>query len=125
MAIGTLHGFVLDVNDLAEAERFWSAVTGLEPQGSWEGRYTRLGRRGDPGATLLLQHVSEDKAPAKNRAHLDVAVADIDEATERVVALGGRSIRDRVAFPETSQPFAEWAVVSDPFGNEFCLVREV
>jgi hypothetical protein len=27
--------------------------------------------------------------------------------------------------PGSSDPVLEWAVLADPFGNEFCLIREL
>ena len=38
MAIGALDAFVVDVNDLAVAERFWVAVSGL-PLKYWAGAW--------------------------------------------------------------------------------------
>ena len=71
-----------------------------------------------PGVpTLRFQRVPERKS-VKNRVHLDVAVADLDEACAEVEALGGRRI--------STEAFAEyqyrWLVMADPEDNEFCLV---
>jgi hypothetical protein len=43
---------------------------------------------------------------------------------EEVLALGGSAIRKPGFFPE-DVPEIEWAVVADPFGNEFCLIRDL
>jgi hypothetical protein len=33
-------------------------------------------------------------------------------------------IKEPATFPETD-PLIEWAVMADPSGNEFCLIREL
>ena len=74
---------------------------------------------GDPdgsGPRLFVQRVPEPKT-AKNRAHLDIRVAqdDLDAEVERVVAAGATL----VGFD--SHPGQRWAVLQGPDGNEFCL----
>jgi predicted enzyme related to lactoylglutathione lyase len=123
MAIGTLRKFVVDVNDLVVGERFWSAVTGLAPRYSaWQGQFSALGEIGT--VSILLQLVPERKTALKNRAHLDLTVEDVDRAVAEVIALGGSVVKPPGLFPE-SDPLLEWAVMADPFGNEFCLIRDV
>lgn len=123
MAIGVFRSFVLDVNDLAVAERFWMSVLGLELQFSaWMDQFSRIGKVG--AASLLLQLVPENKSDLKNRAHIDVTVDEVAEAVDKVLNLGGRVIKEPALFPD-EDPLLEWAVMSDPFGNEFCLIREL
>lgn len=123
MAIGTLRKFVLDVNDLQVGEEFWAAVTGLVPRFSaWQGQFSALGDKSS--GSILLQLVPERKTELKNRAHLDIAVQDVDRAVEEVLALGGTVVKPSGFFPE-EDPMLEWAVMADPFGNELCLVRDV
>jgi predicted enzyme related to lactoylglutathione lyase len=64
---------------------------------------------------LLLQQVDEPKG-AKNRLHLDLHVADVEGEAQRLEALGAtRVLRvDEFGF--------FWVVLSDPEGNEFCVV---
>ncbi len=121
MAVGRLRRFVVDVNDLAVGEQFWSAVTGL-PVDFSGGQFSGLGSI--ETGSVLLQLVPERKTALKNRAHLDIGVDDVPGAVAEVVALGGRVIRSPGVFPE-HDPEVEWAVVADPFGNEFCLVRDL
>ena len=122
MGIGIMRTTVLDVNDLAVAEQFWCQVTGLALEFSgWQGRFSRVGEEG-PGS-ILLQLVSEPKT-AKNRAHLDFTVDDVARAVAEVARLGGTVVKPPGVFPE-HEPRLEWAVVADPFGNEFCLIRDV
>jgi hypothetical protein len=44
-----------------------------------------------------------------------------------VIDLGGSVVREPGFFfePGSSDPVLEWAVLADPFGNEFCLIREL
>ena len=123
MAVGRIRAFVIDVNDLGEGERFWSAVTGQEVRFSgWAGQFSRIGKAG-PGS-ILLQLVPEKKDGPKNRAHIDLTVEDIDRAIEEVVALGGSLVRPK-GIHAPDDPQLEWAVMTDPFGNEFCLIRDL
>ena len=123
MAVGRLRRFVVDVNDLAVGERFWSAVTGLPVKSSaWQGQFSALGSI--ETGSVLLQLVPERKSDLKNRAHLDVGVDDVPKAVAAIVAIGGTVLKMPAVFPEHDQE-VEWAVMADPFGNEFCLVRDL
>jgi predicted enzyme related to lactoylglutathione lyase len=121
MAVGRLRRFVVDVNDLAVGEQFWSAVTGL-PVAFSGVAFSGLGAI--ETGSVLLQLVPERKTALKNRAHLDIGVDDVPGAVAEVIALGGSVLRSPGVFPE-HDPELEWAVVADPFGNEFCLVRDI
>ena len=123
MAVGTLRRIVIDVNDLDVGERFWSAVTGLPLRFSaWQGQFSGLGDKGT--GSILLQLVPEAKTALKNRAHPDITVEDVERAVGEVIALGGTLVKPPRPFPETD-PELEWAVMADPFGNEFCLIRDL
>jgi len=127
MAVGKLRRMVVDVNDLATGEAFWSAVTGLEVQFSGctsavQGQFSGLGKK--ETGSILLQLVPERKTDLKNRAHIDLTVDDVSRAVEEVIALGGSVIRKPGFFPE-DDPELEWAVVADPFGNEVCVIRDI
>jgi len=123
MAVGELRSFVVDVNDLEEGERFWASVLGLEVEFSaWEGHFSRIGRKGS--GSILLQLVPEKKTDLKNRAHIDVTVENVERSVNEVLGLGGSMIKEPAIFPETD-PLLEWAVMADPSGNEFCLIREL
>jgi hypothetical protein len=107
------------------AERFWAAVSGLPLKYSgWTGKISRLG---DPPASIMLQLVPERKTAIKNRAHLDFLVEDVAAAVAQVMDLGGSMVREPGFFfePGSSDPVLEWSVLADPFGNEFCLIREL
>lgn len=36
---------------------------------------------------------------------------------------GGATIKPPALYPSDDAPFLEWAVMRDPFGNEFCFVK--
>ncbi|MGW1995442.1 VOC family protein [Embleya sp. NPDC001921] len=118
MSSHVLHVSV-DCADPYALASFWSQVLG-RPLGPED-------RPGDPevevlleeGPTLLFLQVPEEKA-GKNRLHLDLRPTTglRDAEVERVVALGGRLVDDRRNPDGTG-----WAVLVDPEGNEFCVVR--
>ena len=112
--VGTLHAIVLDVNDLESCAEFWSEVLGREITFKVN-NYCRIGE-GDAPPSLLLQKVPEPHAH-KNRAHIDLDVKNIESAVQRVVDLGGTKL------DEISEYGINWAVMADPDGNEFCLVK--
>ena len=112
--VGTLYAIVLDVNDLEHSAAFWSEVLGKDISFTADS-YCRVGRGDDP-PSLLLQKVPEQHE-RKNRAHIDLDVTDLGPAVERVVSLGGAKL------DEMSEYGFTWAVMADPDGNEFCLVK--
>ena len=76
-------------------------------------------RSGPVVPTLVFVRVPEAKR-VKNRIHLDVSPVDSDRDTEvlRLEALGARRT-------ELAPPDATWVVMTDPEGNEFCVLRSL
>ncbi|QGV79129.1 VOC family protein [Streptomyces ficellus] len=68
------------------------------------------------GRRLLFQRVPEAKT-VKNRLHLDLHAGPDrrDAEVARLEALGASVVR------RVSEPGGEWAVLTDPEGNEFCV----
>lgn len=95
----------LDVVDATVQARFWSALLGLEIAG--RGADLRL-VGATPEQTVWINVVPEPHT-VKNRVHLDVHGTSVEWAE----ALGARVV----------EPHAEWTVMSDPEGGEFCLFR--
>ena len=120
---------VIDVNDLAIAERFWSEVTGLPVIPSYfKGRYSYLGEPAPWRHRVILHLVSTVKGPETNRAHPDIWVRDVDTAIAQIEAIGGSLKKAPAIYPRPhsyvgERPAIDWAVMQDPFGNEFCLIR--
>ena len=61
---------------------------------------------------------------------MDIGVDDVDAAIEQIERIGGRLKYPPTLYPvphvyEGARPLIDWAVMQDPFGNEFCLVREL
>ena len=144
MAIGKLRCFVIDVEDLEVGVAFWSEVTGIPRISSaWPDRFAYLGyedestwkheiilhlvptsKESDPDAVDAARR----RDPAANRAHIDIDIDDVDVAIAQIEAIGGRLKYPPTVYPvphayEGARPLIDWAVMQDPFGNEFCLVR--
>lgn len=68
----------------------------------------------EDAVALALQRVPEPKV-AKNRAHVDLRLDDLDAVTALVEELGGARLADH------EEEGFRWRVMRDPEGNEFCL----
>ncbi len=132
MGIATYRCTVITVTDLAVGYRFWSAVTGLEiiggTPGGWHGRFGYLGRNDPWKHEFILQVVDSPKGEAANRVHIDLTPNEgVDRAIDQIVALGGSVKKPASLYPRPGShgdepPVIDWAVMQDPFGNEFCLI---
>lgn len=72
-----------------------------------------------PDGYTVLFYYSPDEKTMKNRAHLDLradAGSSRDAEVERALQLGASLIDDR-------RDDLGWAVLSDPEGNEFCILN--
>ncbi|MGH8945299.1 MAG: VOC family protein [Acidimicrobiia bacterium] len=131
MGIGKLRCHVIDVDDLEAGETFWSEVTGLPIiRSGWTGRFSYLGQSDPWKHEVILHLVDTPKGSTANRSHVDIGVDDIDTAMRQIEAIGGRVKKEPSLYPrpgafEGKQPVIDWAVMQDPFGNEFCLVSEL
>ena len=127
MAIGTFRCIVMNVTDLERGGHFWMQVTGLPLRFSGVGYPTRYSRLGHIAShSILLQLVPEDNPPPTNNAHLDLTVDDVDVAVEQALALGATVFRPKGTYPlDSPEPYLEWAVMLDPFGNAFCLIKDL
>ncbi len=114
-----LREIVLDCADPAAVGDFWSKVLGwplVEDEGYWW--LSSTGRPDAPSPLLVFVPVPESKT-VKNRVHIDVSPSgcDQDVELERLLSLGARHV-------DIGQgPDVPWYVLSDPEGNEFCLLR--
>ena len=141
MGIGKLRCAVINVTDLDLAHEFWSQVTGLDvigPRDGWHGWLGYLGTKEPWKHEIILQKVTDSPVEAgiphpdrTNPVHLDIEPTDgIDAAIEQIVALGGSVKKSPSLYPRpgshgSEPPLIDWAVMQDPFGNEFCLVDDL
>ncbi len=107
-----IYNVVIDVNDRAMVADFWMQALGYEIVREHEQYWTLTDPKGR-GMRIVLQSVPEPKT-TKNRVHMDLRTEDVEGEAQRLESAGARVI-DR---------FASLVVLSDPEGNEFCLVRE-
>jgi predicted enzyme related to lactoylglutathione lyase len=110
---------VIDSTDPEPVARFWAEVLGwvAVPHGDGDWWVTASGDPEGPGPVLTILRVPEAKT-VKNRLHLDLNPTGCDQATEleRLLALGARRV-------DVGQRDADWVVLADPEGNEFCLLE--
>jgi len=128
--VGRLWKPVVNVTDLASGERFWSVLTGLTATGRHgdEEIPERFSSLEDPDGSdndpwLLLQLVPDVDQQWIGGTHLDLWVDDLAEAVRRAEEIGARVVKRPEPYPDPREPSLEWAVMTDPFGNQFCFVR--
>ncbi|MFE4518323.1 VOC family protein [Kitasatospora sp. NPDC056783] len=116
--ISVVQNVAIDCADAYGLARFWSEVTGcpLGPQDRPGDRETQVML--PEGPVLYFNQVPEPKT-AKNRVHLCLRPSTSREPeVERLLALGATMVADR-----REPDGAGWAVLADPEGNEFCVLR--
>ena len=106
-------GLVLDCADPGRLAAFWSAAIGYKIVGT-AGNYVMLVDETSQQPKLLLQRVDEPKM-GKNRMHVDIETAHVDEEVARLEAIGATRTG------EQSEHGTRWVVMHDPEGNEFCV----
>ena len=121
MAIGSLDLTVLDCPDPAALAEFYRGLVGGTVEVDERGDWAELRGTG-PGPGLAFQ-LAPDHVPPQwpdgdvpQQAHLDVNVADLDEAEAAAVALGARATGR--SGPGEADAFR---VYLDPAGHPFCL----
>lgn len=101
----------LDAVDIEQAARFWAPTLGLEIRRRESGNVWLVGPT--PAHTIWINQVPE-AVSGKNRVHLDVHTASIEELTGRGA---------RIHTPASAE--AHWTVLLDPDGQQFCgFVRD-
>ncbi|HYN67478.1 MAG TPA: VOC family protein, partial [Ornithinibacter sp.] len=114
---GPIAALPLDSADPARDATFWAELSGWLPVAS----AMPAALRHPSGRGMLLELCPEPRPKdpdGKNRLHLDIRLEqgdDEDAVVARVVELGGRELR-----PGWGE--LPWRVVSDPSGNELCLL---
>jgi uncharacterized protein len=125
--VGKFRCIVMNVTDMDRGERFWMAMTGLPLRFSRVGHPTAYSRLGDiTSHSILLQLVTKPQPAPSHNAHLDLTVDDVDVAVQQALALGATMFREKGSYPiGADRPYLEWAVMLDPFGNKFCLIKDL
>jgi predicted enzyme related to lactoylglutathione lyase len=116
--VSVVQNVAIDCANAYELARFWSEVTGcpMHPQD----------RPGDDETQVLLPegpllHFNQVPEPktVKNRLHLCLRPeTSREEEIDRLVGLGATFVADR-----RNPDGMGWAVLADPEGNEFCVLR--
>ena len=104
----------IDVENGALQSAFWCGALNYEERFDAD-QFRGLFPREGTGMQLLLQEVGEVKS-AKNRMHIDLHVADVEQEVARLVALGATEVARQSQFD------VDWVTMHDPEGNEFCVV---
>ncbi|MEU5015292.1 VOC family protein [Streptomyces sp. NPDC021749] len=116
--VSVLQNVAIDCADAYELARFWSGVTGrpLHPEDRPGARETQVLLA--EGLMLYFNQVPETKT-IKNRIHLCVRPdTSRDQEVDRLLGLGATFVADH-RNPDGSG----WAILADPEGNEFCVLR--
>jgi predicted enzyme related to lactoylglutathione lyase len=107
---------VVEVSNLDRATAFWTGLLGSSVLDQGDG-WVDVALLGVDGPALSLQK-ARGRRWRRSRLHLDVVVDDVEQAVSRAILLGGSTV-PRV--PGSGS--ARWQVLSDPDGNEFCLLE--
>jgi catechol 2,3-dioxygenase-like lactoylglutathione lyase family enzyme len=116
--IGKLRSVVLDTRDPARLADFYAELLGGEVEAeddTWVVLTDPTGRR------LAFQLAPDHEPPqfpdprGSQQFHLDVTVADVDEAESKVLAHGAVRVTDAIGEDN-------FRVYRDPAGHPFCLV---
>jgi len=110
----------IDTADPAGLAAFWESALGWRRTYEQDDQVVLEPPAGSPEdgivPDLLFLRVPEDKA-AKNRLHFDLRPQDQAAEVARLEALGAR----RADVGQKAD--VSWVVMSDPAGNEFCVLR--
>ncbi|MFE0735344.1 VOC family protein [Streptomyces sp. NPDC058855] len=116
--VSVLQNVAIDCADAYELALFWSRVTGhpLHPDDRPGVREAQVML--PEGPVLYFNQVPEPKT-VKNRLHLCLRPeTSRDEEVARLLGLGAAFVADH-RLPDGTG----WAVLADPEGNEFCVLR--
>lgn len=107
---------VVNVGDVPRAVAFWTAALGYVPRdGQHDDDFAVLAPPDGAWSNLSLQLTAATKN-APNRLHLDLYADDQTAEVRRLLELGAG--RPDWTYPQD----ADFVVLTDPDGNEFCVV---
>ncbi|MEV0457381.1 VOC family protein [Catellatospora methionotrophica] len=109
-----IRNVAFDAADPGALARWWAQIFDSEADGDDHAAAFDL----PSGQTVYFQRVPEPKA-VKNRLHLCLqSDTPRDVEVDRITALGATMVADHRIADGTG-----WAVLADPEGNEFCVLR--
>lgn len=114
-----IRSLTFDCSDAHRLATFWASLLGWHVISDDDPEVMVAPHYPFDGQSLLFIPVPEGKT-AKNRVHLDLEPTDRtrDEEVARALELGATMFDDR---REPGGP--GWAVLTDPEGNELCILR--
>ncbi len=107
---------VIDAEDPARLARWWAEALGYQITYEKPDE-VEIRLLPDEHPALIFVPVPERKQ-VKNRLHIDLRPTDQEAEVERLVNMGARHV-------DIGQGGANWVVLADPEGNEFCILRAV
>jgi hypothetical protein len=107
---------VVDALDPVRLAAWWAEVLDYRVK-TEKADVVLIGPEGDDSGPQLCFVAVPDPTDGKNRLHLDLAPTDQDAEVERLLDMGAR----HVDIGQSAS--ASWVVLSDPEGNEFCVLR--
>ncbi|MFD7734986.1 VOC family protein [Kitasatospora phosalacinea] len=117
--VSMVQNVAVDCADAYRLALFWGEVTGgqVDPECGPGDRETQVTL---PDGPVLYFHQVPEAKTVKNRVHLCLRPEDRkrDAEVARLLALGAVPVGDHREADGTG-----WAVLADPEGNEFCVLR--
>jgi hypothetical protein len=108
---------VVDAADPARLAQWWAMALGYQiTYEQSDGVEIRRSPEERPGLVFVPVTEGTEGKRAKNRLHLDLRASDREAEVERLVDMGARHAE--IGQPED----ADWTVLTDPEGNEFCVL---
>jgi hypothetical protein len=103
----------IDAADIHTLGTWWSTVLGWPSEVTVDGD-VMLRPPGGTGPGWLFLPVPDGKV-VKNRIHFDFTPDDQQAEVDRLIGLGARHV-------DIGQGDQSWVVLTDPEGNEFCVL---
>jgi len=117
--VGDLHvaTVVVNVQDMERAVAFWEAALGYQRrEAEWDPAFMMLVDPQRRRLPVSLQ-ITDTEPQEPVRVHLDLYTDEQERQVQRLVQLGA-TVVDEWPYPED----ADFVVLRDPDGNEFCVI---
>jgi predicted enzyme related to lactoylglutathione lyase len=114
----TLYAITFDCANAKRLAEFWAAVLERRVDDGSSDQFASLGAQRDDGQPRWLFNQVPEGKRVKNRVHVDLAAAELEQEVERVARLGATKVAD------IDQDGGRWTTLTDPEGNEFDIVAD-